>query len=106
MTGIEPASSVWKTEALPLSYIRVPGDRPVEEPLDGRGPWCHSARRHSNPVKAFPSVGTAVHEHQRAVVVGLLHRVQQHLRTTVEAPLEQALPQAGELVDAERDVAP
>ena len=21
MTGIEPASSVWKTEALPLSYI-------------------------------------------------------------------------------------
>ena len=22
MTGIEPASSVWKTEALPLSYIR------------------------------------------------------------------------------------
>src|SRR6478736_5173264 len=23
MTGIEPASSVWKTEALPLSYIRA-----------------------------------------------------------------------------------
>ena len=23
MTGIEPASSVWKTEALPLSYTRV-----------------------------------------------------------------------------------
>jgi len=23
MTGIEPAPSVWKTEALPLSYIRV-----------------------------------------------------------------------------------
>jgi hypothetical protein len=22
MTGIEPAPSVWKTEALPLSYIR------------------------------------------------------------------------------------
>ena len=27
MTGIEPASSVWKTEALPLSYIRAPSDR-------------------------------------------------------------------------------
>lgn len=24
MTGIEPALSVWKTEALPLSYIPVP----------------------------------------------------------------------------------
>jgi len=24
MTGIEPAPSVWKTEALPLSYIRMP----------------------------------------------------------------------------------
>jgi len=23
MTGIEPAPSVWKTEALPLSYIRA-----------------------------------------------------------------------------------
>ena len=25
MTGIEPAPSVWKTEALPLSYIRKDG---------------------------------------------------------------------------------
>ena len=24
MTGIEPAPSVWKTEALPLSYIQKP----------------------------------------------------------------------------------
>ncbi len=32
MTGIEPASSVWKTEALPLSYIRTHGDSTPQTP--------------------------------------------------------------------------
>jgi hypothetical protein len=36
-TGIEPASSVWKTEALPLSYARVTSNDAV--PLTrGTGP--------------------------------------------------------------------
>lgn len=33
MTGIEPASSVWKTEALPLSYIRMFHYIIVKDPL-------------------------------------------------------------------------
>ncbi len=40
MTGIEPAPSVWKTEALPLSYIPM-GCRP--EPIARLPPYYMSA---------------------------------------------------------------
>ncbi len=38
MTGIEPASSVWKTGALPLSYTRasITGFEPVVSSVTGR----------------------------------------------------------------------
>src|SRR3954454_7982562 len=42
-TGIEPASSVWKTEALPLSYVRAAFTRRVSPPVT-RESWCHTGR--------------------------------------------------------------
>src|SRR6476620_7147455 len=103
MTGIEPASSVWKTEALPLSYIRA---RPSMRFQRGRGPSCHSAPRgHELASGTFSAVPAPVHHDESAVVVGLLHRVDQQLGATVEAALHEPLPQPRELVHAQRDVA-
>src|SRR4051812_37864738 len=99
MTGIEPASSVWKTEALPLSYIRA---RPrtfsfarAGTIVPQRHPWSRTARASRAPV----------HHHEGAVVVGLLHRVDQPLRAPVEALLDESLPEPRQLVHAQRDVA-
>src|SRR6478735_2780827 len=60
MTGIEPAYSVWKTEALPLSYIRAPFVRVS---------WCHTAARRSQ------SGSAPVHQQQGPVVAPGAHRV-------------------------------
>src|SRR3954454_2710055 len=71
MTGIEPAEPVWKTGALPLSYIRVRTDDPF--------PGCSGAVRAGVmvPQERVPTpTGGArrtssgpVHEQQRPVVV-------------------------------------
>ena len=89
MTGIEPASSVWKTEALPLSYIRA---RPrtfscarAGTIVPQRHPWSRTGAVCSR---------APVHHHEGAVVVGLLHRVDQQLRAPVEAAAGRGAPRA------------
>ena len=47
MTGIEPAPSVWKTEALPLSYI--PGPRPKSRAPSESNAGIRSASRATSP---------------------------------------------------------
>src|SRR3978361_923042 len=96
MTGIEPAYSVWKTEALPLSYIR---ECPLCEGGDHRATADHVVTNRPEPLSP------PMHQHQGAVVVGLLHRVDEQLGAAVEADLDQALAETGELVHAEGDVA-
>lgn len=54
MTGIEPASSVWKTEALPLSYIREAPIAGIAVTAGGAGPESIQADPHAGvmPVEA------------------------------------------------------
>jgi hypothetical protein len=40
MTGIEPAPSVWKTEALPLSYIPAAASRGILDSMASAARAC------------------------------------------------------------------
>ena len=54
MTGIEPASSVWKTEALPLSYI------PADSASTNLGPLSPATGPGVVPGAALAGFGTGV----------------------------------------------
>jgi hypothetical protein len=59
-TGIEPASSVWKTEALPLSYVPVNMHLAActdHMLLIARGGWCTSSGRLLEPDITKPNSG-------------------------------------------------
>ena len=67
MTGIEPASSVWKTEALPLSYARAaPAARGTVASLLNQLPASHTG---------FPSGDSNARTRKPTAYTGLRHGV-------------------------------